>query len=250
MADTNAVKSTKKGEETDGPLVYQLEEWSYERLEAQRGRAHFLLSEPYRYVSVILIPATRGQPKHLICMDSPCYHAAGPLGEGDLVELEDLVGTSNSETTSAAPSILCIRCPWHRFLVDLSTGEEVLLYPSSDPSEHRKNAQGREGGLVKAFKPRTLGEGAARRELSTSRRSPPVMFGEGEPCQVKRGKRVQRLHKVELDEATHTLTITVEVSNRIPPHALLKSDGPATDLKYGGMCIEIEDIKARGLDRL
>ncbi len=47
----------------------------------------------------------------LFCLDSPCYHSAGPLGEGVVEDIED---------------IPCIRCPWHNFLVALDTGEEVL----------------------------------------------------------------------------------------------------------------------------
>ncbi len=84
-------------------LRHHLEGWTLERLLLSGKRAHFKLGE--RFVTVV---ALREQ---LFCVDSPCYHSAGPLGEGVVEDIED---------------IPCIRCPWHNFLVALDTGEEVV----------------------------------------------------------------------------------------------------------------------------
>lgn len=296
----------------DDPLIYEFDGWSVEKLQKQRSRAHFLLAAPYRYVSIILVPptSTLAASPHvtsilhpatpasaaykLICMDSPCYHAAGPLGEGDLVEVEDLAGKARSSSASREippSSILCIRCPWHRYLVSLNTGEEVLLYPAED---------GRHGeGLAPTHRIRTLqrvGDGGG---ASTSPVSPPVTYYDGEVAHVRMGKKVQRLHKATLDEESGTLTIFVqdcsefaqppkteeechapqedrgaEEANqdpqqgfmsrhgaaRAPPKSNrkrrvlreneLKSDGPAMNVKTGGICLQIQDIKAKGFDQL
>eukprot|EP01104_Vermistella_antarctica_P002428 TRINITY_DN1266_c0_g1_i2.p2 TRINITY_DN1266_c0_g1~~TRINITY_DN1266_c0_g1_i2.p2 ORF type:complete len:112 (-),score=8.99 TRINITY_DN1266_c0_g1_i2:171-506(-) len=40
--------------------------------------------------------------------DARCYHMGGPLDEGDI---EDFDGR------------LCVKCPWHRYIIDLDTGE-------------------------------------------------------------------------------------------------------------------------------
>ena len=49
----------------------------------------------------------------LSCIDSVCYHAGGPLCEGNLEEIEDL-------------SVTAVSCPWHRYLVDINTGLKVF----------------------------------------------------------------------------------------------------------------------------
>ena len=46
----------------------------------------------------------------LHCIDSICYHAAGPLGLGDIEDIED------------RPAIIC---PWHMYRVTLDTGEKL-----------------------------------------------------------------------------------------------------------------------------
>lgn len=68
------------------------------------GRAHVRLGEgDGRFVTVLRVQG------ELWALDAICYHAGGPLGLGDIEEAGD-------------PSRLCVRCPWHHYLVDLRTG--------------------------------------------------------------------------------------------------------------------------------
>ena len=80
--------------------------WTRDKIAKNGFRAHFTVEG--RFVSVVLHKRTG----RLYCLDSPCYHAAGPLGEGKIVDIED---------------IPCIACPWHNFLVALDSGEEVTV---------------------------------------------------------------------------------------------------------------------------
>ncbi|KAG5490293.1 hypothetical protein JKF63_00413 [Porcisia hertigi] len=192
--------------------LHQYDGWSYERLRQQRNRAHFLLEDPYRFVTVLLI-SKRGKPDELRCIDSPCYHAAGPLGEGDIVEIEDL---------------LCLRCPWHRFLVNIENGEEILL--RVDPnSEQGAGMVGRHTAMP-TYPMQTANPSAGG-------------------VTVVHGEKVQRVHRVWLEEATGILSIEVaeEADMR---HKPLQSDKVAGDIKHGGVSMQIFDIKARGLDKL
>lgn len=193
--------------------IHQYDGWSYEKLRQQRNRAHFLLEDPYRYVTVLLIEKP-GKPTELRCIDSPCYHAAGPLGEGDVVEVED---------------ILCLRCPWHQYLISIDEGREILL-------EEKEPGSGLGSGLV--------GRHAA---LPTYPMSLPDVSAGG--LRVVRGHCVQRVHRASLDEASGILSIEVEADEKILQHPL-RSDKPAGSVKNGGMCMQIFDIKARGLDLL
>eukprot|EP01083_Nonionella_stella_P070460 188534_1 len=54
-------------------------------------------------------------------LDLRCYHAGGPLSLGDI---EDVEGN------------LCIKCPWHRYIIKLETGEG--LYYGYDPVKKQK----------------------------------------------------------------------------------------------------------------
>ncbi|ETO29354.1 Rieske (Fe-S) domain containing [Reticulomyxa filosa] len=45
--------------------------------------------------------------KQFFALDARCYHAGGPLEMGDIEEIEER---------------MCIKCPWHRYIIDLSTG--------------------------------------------------------------------------------------------------------------------------------
>lgn len=47
-----------------------------------------------------------------VCLDTICYHAGGPLTEGTLRRVAGRV---------------CLECPWHRYLVDVETGEGLYL---------------------------------------------------------------------------------------------------------------------------
>ncbi|AIO02545.1 hypothetical protein LPMP_354110 [Leishmania panamensis] len=192
--------------------IHQYDDWSYERLRQQRNRAHFLLEDPYRYVTVLLI-SKPGKSDVLKCIDSPCYHAAGPLGEGDIVEIEDL---------------LCLRCPWHRYLVNIENGEEILL--QVDPTtEQGAGMVGRHAALP--THPMNLAD------LSAG------------GVKVVHGEKVQRVHHAWLEEATGILSIEVAEEAAMRQHPV-KSDKPAGNVKSGGICMQIFDIKARGLDQL
>ncbi|CCW69232.1 unnamed protein product [Phytomonas sp. Hart1] len=191
------------------PKQYEYDGWSYERLGQQRGRAHFLLTEPYRYVTVILSPRP-SDPHRLFCIDSSCYHAAGPLGEGNIVEIEN---------------ILCICCPWHRYLVSIENGKEVFV----------QTDQSKSSGVIANRNDGSVG-------LTPSTRGVPASPGASVTC----GKVVQRTHKAYLDETTSVLTIEVDDDEVIRSNPL-KSDYSSQDIQYGGMCMQIFDIKSKGL---
>eukprot|EP00483_Globobulimina_turgida_P012736 UN12759 len=54
-------------------------------------------------------------------LDLRCYHAGGPLSMGDI---EDIEGN------------LCIKCPWHGYIIKIETGEG--LYYGYDPIKKKK----------------------------------------------------------------------------------------------------------------
>ena len=65
-----------------------------------------------RHVMVVLLPSNPGDPLPIVrALDAICYHSGGPLAQGDI---EDIDGFGT-----------CIRCPWHRYLIKLETGEGV-----------------------------------------------------------------------------------------------------------------------------
>ncbi|GAX83392.1 hypothetical protein CEUSTIGMA_g10817.t1 [Chlamydomonas eustigma] len=68
---------------------------------AEGGRIHAKIEG--RYVSVLRLNG------NLHAIDSICFHAGGPLGIG---EIEDLNGKN------------CIICPWHHYKIDIETGEK------------------------------------------------------------------------------------------------------------------------------
>eukprot|EP01080_Neovahlkampfia_damariscottae_P008718 gene8718-664_t len=41
-------------------------------------------------------------------LDNKCYHAGGPLNQGDIEDWDERH---------------CIKCPWHHYVIDLATGE-------------------------------------------------------------------------------------------------------------------------------
>lgn len=66
---------------------------------------------------LILIKANN----NFYALDLRCYHAGGPLSMGDI---EDIEGN------------LCIKCPWHRYIIKLESGEG--LYYGYDPIKKKK----------------------------------------------------------------------------------------------------------------
>ena len=57
-----------------------------------------------RYITILRLPSGS-----LHAIDSICFHAGGPLGVG---EIEDLNGRS------------CIICPWHHYKIDIQSGDK------------------------------------------------------------------------------------------------------------------------------
>ncbi|ELR21764.1 rieske [2fe2s] domain containing protein, partial [Acanthamoeba castellanii str. Neff] len=60
-------------------------------------------------------------------LDSVCYHFGGPLSEGDI---EDIQGRQ------------CIVCPWHKYYIDVHTGEGILKKGLDGPT-HEVKVEGR-----------------------------------------------------------------------------------------------------------
>lgn len=58
----------------------------------------------------------------LYAMDGSCYHFGGPLEESDIEEI------GNRK---------CLVCPWHRFRIDLETGEGIQYDGSSKGPQQR-----------------------------------------------------------------------------------------------------------------
>lgn len=201
-------------------VISQYDGWSLDRLRRQRNRAHFLLEDPYRFVSVILVERRGTGSAELYCLDSPCYHANGALGEGDIVEIENYTTSGGSGS-----SLLCIRCPMHRYLVSLEKGEEIFI------DDARSDFFSEEGGA----------EGGGVRKLRAG------------TCKISVGAPVQKFHPVSLDESTGILSIYIETEEsraRKGTARLLRSEAPAANIKTGGMCMQVFDIKSKGFDKL
>lgn len=234
-------------------VQYEYDGWSYDRLRQQRNRAHFLLPDPYRYVSVILSTRTTAagkrkvdgveeeeESKRLYCIDSACYHSAGPLAEGEIVAIEDM---------------LCISCPWHHFLVSLDEGREIFLDVDPDGA-----VGGGGGGIDPPIRPTTGSDGlvgnhrgAAKKRTGGGGGGVPSLLPTY-PLQgpdpnapgvtVSRGNRVQRVHRATLDESSGVLTIEVETEAEIRKNPR-RSDKPSENLEAGAMCMQIFDIKSK-----
>lgn len=65
------------------------------------GRLHAKIEG--RYITVLRLDGA------LRCIDSICFHAGGPLGIGDI---EDVNGNK------------CLVCPWHFYKIDVATGDK------------------------------------------------------------------------------------------------------------------------------
>jgi len=76
----------------------------------------------------------------------------------------------------------------------------------------------------------------------------PLAEGSGQVT-IHRGPEVQRRHRATLDETTGILTIEVE-SCEVMRAKPLRSDAPSESVQRGGMCMQIADIKSKGLDAM
>ena len=81
---------------------YRVEDCNRENIERLGGRLHQKVNG--RFVTILL------HNEQLFCIDSCCYHASGPVGEGPVTDIED---------------IPTIRCMWHNMLFALDTGERI-----------------------------------------------------------------------------------------------------------------------------
>lgn len=173
-----------------------------EQLRSMDGRrCHVVLDG--RFVTVL------EHQGRVFALDSPCYHASGPLGEGAVVDIED---------------IPCIRCPWHQFLVSLDSGEEVTRKAkapnfSEDPNQ--------------VFQPPTYP-------------MQPPSDGSFEGPAIRGGQVVQRVHRTSLEDGTGDIIVFLGSLDAIRQHPV-RSDTSACHQKRGAMSMQIRDIKQQGL---
>ena len=67
-----------------------------------RDRLHAKVKD--RYVTLI------SHDSEIYCIDSVCFHMGGPLGGGDI---EEINGSS------------CLVCPWHKLKISLADGKKL-----------------------------------------------------------------------------------------------------------------------------
>lgn len=186
----------------DGERRFILEGLTLEQLRSMSGRRCHTVLEG-RYITVL------EHHGRVYALDSPCYHAAGPLGEGPVVDIED---------------IPCIRCPWHQFLVALDTGEEVTRKAKAPNFTEDAN---------QVFQPPTYPM------------QPPSEDSFEGPA-IRGGKSVQRIHRTEFEEGTGDVIVYLKSVEDIK-HGPMRSDTNACHQR-GAMSMQIRNLKDRGLD--
>jgi nitrite reductase/ring-hydroxylating ferredoxin subunit len=70
-------------------------------------------------------------------LDATCYHMGGPLVQGDIEEFDGR---------------LCVTCPWHRYKIDIKTGEGLYTKlggeaVSKGPKQRKHQVEVRENGV-------------------------------------------------------------------------------------------------------
>jgi nitrite reductase/ring-hydroxylating ferredoxin subunit len=174
----------------------RVEDCNRENIARLGGRLHSKVKG--RFITVLL------HRDQLYCIDSCCFHASGPLGEGPVMDIED---------------IPTIRCQWHNFIIALDTGErvtqEVLLPGEELGLSHQPVAM--------SFPLRPQGTA-------------------GKP--KRGGEQLQRVHAVrevdysEKGVARERWPIEVEISDAYP--APVRSDVSACNQQYARMCMTIQ----------
>ena len=172
----------------------KLAEWSVKRLAEGEGRVHVQLMG--RYITVLL------HKEKLYALDSPCFHASGPLGDGPIKDIED---------------IPCISCPWHNMLVALDTGEEV-----------RREIKTPDFGPDGVYRPPS--------QLPDRPTNPGEPWPESWLGPPQRTKVVQRMHAVEERDGE----LWVDVFTPSEGEKLLMSDRPSFDTHRGKLCMSIQ----------
>lgn len=206
--------------------------WNRAALLASEGRIHVQLGG--RFITVL------SHKQKLFALDSPCFHASGPLGDGPVKDIED---------------IPCIECPWHHMLVALDTGEEVvreIVAPLFD-----------ENGV---YRPPSQ-----MMKLTEAPTAPGQPYPESWLGPPKRKAPVQRTHAVEEREdelwvdvwdgptsspppqhasASDTqASVDVQapvIKTKFPPR--LASDRPAYDQLRGPLCIKLQRERLQVLE--
>ncbi|KAJ1448453.1 hypothetical protein M885DRAFT_539093 [Pelagophyceae sp. CCMP2097] len=99
----------KHAEGKDGEGPSGGDEWHFaapaESMAMDGARCHVKVGG--RHVSVI---RDRGV---YYAIDAICYHAGGPLGVGDIEDIE-----------AGGKTIACVKCPWHHYYIALADGEK------------------------------------------------------------------------------------------------------------------------------
>jgi nitrite reductase/ring-hydroxylating ferredoxin subunit len=80
-----------------------------------------------RRITVLRASDQNGAHPSWAAIDAVCYHAGGPLGP--------------KGTVAAVGDRICLRCPWHSYLIDLHTGEG--LYKDLDGKLRSKGVKQR-----------------------------------------------------------------------------------------------------------
>ena len=163
------------------------------------GRIHFKLLD-YRYVTILMYPTT----KKLYAIDSACFHAGGPLGQGIMEDIED---------------IPTIRCRWHNFNIALDDGshvkQEIVVQPTRTPKMQMSYP-------LQPWPKESLGPATRRKG-----------------CQ-----RVFPVRVVPLDDemkASSNGWIEIDIETSYPDEVI--SDGPSCKEKPGSMCLSISKFK-------
>lgn len=176
---------------------HRIEECNRGNLKRLGGRMHSKVNG--RFITVIL------HNDQIYCIDSCCFHASGPLGDGPVKDIED---------------IPTIRCMWHNIIVSLDTGEritqECLLPGELDGGEHLPQS------MSFPLRPQG-GSGKAKRH----------------------GEKVQRVHLLrEVPyEGVDSDRFPIEVDLDPNYDAEVRSDIVACNPQYARMCMEIQQRK-------
>ena len=180
------------------PFV-RVDDCNRDNIQRLGGRMHATVQG--RFVTVLL------HGGELFCIDSCCFHASGPLGEGPVMDIED---------------IPTIRCQWHNMIIALDTGErvtqQILLPGEAQGLQHHPVAM--------SFPLRPQGTaGKARRH----------------------GEYVQRVHPVRAVECAGAdpgrWPIEIDLDADVHRAHPAQSDQVACNPQYARMCITMQQRK-------
>jgi len=117
--------------------------------------------------------------KEIFALDSVCYHLGGPLEDGDI---EDLGGRN------------CIVCPWHKYKIDLMTGEGMYTDIKGQIVSKGKRQRNHEVKLINGF----IYVKVDSLDQLTKEKLPSDVYAYKELYKVKRGPKIGPIHsKIE-----------------------------------------------------